>query len=243
VGPGQDRAAANDVTAFLAEANQAFPALQLTCDDVTLIHRGLAPAVASDGVPKLLGEPAVEDHSREGATGAMTVIGVKYTTARAVAEHAVATAARLLRKSIRRSATATTVLPGAGIADHEALAIETARRVHVDLTPATVTRLATTYGEGCGEIVRLAGERPELARPIIDGSPAIGAEIAHVIGREMAVHLTDILIRRTGLGAAGHPGSELISAAGAIAGREMHWSEDRVRSEIAAVERFYEIPG
>ena len=32
--------------AFIAELNQAFPALDLTLDDVTLVHRGVVPAVA-----------------------------------------------------------------------------------------------------------------------------------------------------------------------------------------------------
>src|SRR5438034_1348167 len=33
-----------DVAAFIAELNQAFPALDLTLADVTLVHRGVVPA-------------------------------------------------------------------------------------------------------------------------------------------------------------------------------------------------------
>lgn len=233
---------ANEISAFVAEANAAFPALGLTPESVTLVHRGLVPATVSNGRPELLGEPAIEDHSREGAAGAMTVIGVKYTTARAVAERAVNTAARLLRKPIRRSTTSTTVLPGAGIADHEALAIETARRARVELTPATTTRLATIYAEQCAEIVRLAAQETDLARPLVEGSAPIAAEIVSVIRQEMAIHLSDILIRRTGLGAAGHPGAEIVAAAAGIAARELGWPEERTRQEIGAVDRFYARP-
>ena len=239
---GQDRVSPAELQAFVAEANQAFPALDLTLDAVTLVHRGLVPAAVRHGVVDLRSRPAVEDHSREGTAGAMTVIGVKYTTARAVAEKVVDTAGRLLRKSVRQSATSTSVLPGGGIADHEALVIETARLARVEVTPATVTRLARTYAEHSAAIVRLAAERPELSRPITQGTAAIAAEIVYAARNEMAVHLSDILLRRTALGAAGHPGVELLEQSAGHAARELGWSAERAGQEVAAVERVYEVP-
>jgi len=50
------------------------------------------------------------------------------------------------------------------------------------------------------------------------------------------------VIRRTPLGALGHPGDDAVARAAAIVGGELGWSEDRRREEIAAVGAFYRGP-
>jgi glycerol-3-phosphate dehydrogenase len=85
----------------------------------------------------------------------MTVIGVKYTTARRVAQTVTERIAKRLGKRLAPSRTATTVLPGAGIADHEALAIETARACALELPVATIRHLIALYAERTADIVRL----------------------------------------------------------------------------------------
>jgi glycerol-3-phosphate dehydrogenase len=57
----------------------------------------------------------------------------------------------------------------------------------------------------------------------------------------MAVRLTDIVLRRTGLGAAGHPGSEALQACARIAARELGWNAGRQAEEVAAMDRAYTI--
>jgi glycerol-3-phosphate dehydrogenase len=235
---------ASEVEAFVAEANAAFPALGLKPSDVRLVHRGLLPAgIGRDGAADLMAKPLVLDHAGEGAEGAITVIGVKYVTARSVAERAVDAIARRLAKRLPPSRTASTVLPGAGVADHEGLAIETARKLHFDVPLATLTHLSSRYSEAAADIVRLMVERSDLRVPVSAGAATVGAEIVHVIRHEMAVHLDDIIVRRTGLGAAGHPGAEAVDACARIAAGELGWSSAQEASEIAAVDRVYEIGG
>ena len=229
-----------EVERFVADANEAFPALQLTPSDVRLVHRGLVPATTNkQGAPDLRPEPEIRDHTADGAAGAMTVIGVKYTTARGVAERAVTAAARVLGKTIARSRTATTVLPGAGIADHEALAIETARDLGLDF-PLPVTRhLIALYAERAADIVRLIAERPDLAAPVAPGCDTLAAEVVHVIRHEMAVRLSDVVIRRTALGSAGHPGPETVRGCARVAAAEHGWSVEEIDRQIAEVDGFY----
>ena len=241
--PDETRASAGEVEAFVTEANEAFPALALSRADVTLVHRGLVPAIVDrTGQPGLLPAPAIHDHEQGNAAGAITVIGVKYTTARAVAERAVNTAQRRLGRSLRRSATAATVLPGAGMADHEGLAIETARRARVDLPPNVLQRLSALYAERSADIIRLLVDRPELRQPVAAGAAAIAAEVVHVILEEMAIHLSDIVVRRIGLGAAGHPGAAVLSGCARVAAAELGWTGEQTAQEVAAVEAIYTIP-
>jgi glycerol-3-phosphate dehydrogenase len=232
-----------EVDAFITEVNEAFPALRLTRDDVTLVHRGVVPA-AQDGrvPPALLSTPIVYDHAADGADGAMTVIGVKYTTARRVAQTVTERVAKRLGKRLSPSRTATTVLPGAGIADHEALAIETARACALELRVATIRHLIGLYAERTADIVRLMHERPDLQAPVSPAVSTLGAEVVHSIRHEMAVRLSDVVIRRTGLGAAGPPEDAALRRCAEIAARELGWDIERAESELDAVRRFYIIP-
>jgi glycerol-3-phosphate dehydrogenase len=183
----------------------------------------------------------VYDHASEGAEGAFTVVGVKYTTARAVAERTTNLVAARLGKRLRPSRTAVEVLPGAGIADHEALAIETGRQVGVDMPPPVIRHLITRYAEGAAEIVRLIAERPDLATPLTADVPTTRAEVVHVVRREMAMQLGDVIIRRTGLGASSRPPDDAIRAAAVIAAAECRWDAERTAEEIRRVQDFYKL--
>ena len=46
VQPHESAVTASEVDTFITQANEAFPALKLTRDDVTLVHRGVVPAAA-----------------------------------------------------------------------------------------------------------------------------------------------------------------------------------------------------
>lgn len=242
VNPGDPGPASADVGAFIAEANGAFPALGLTRAHVLLVHCGLVPAVVdARGAADLKPAADILDHAADGAEGAMTVVGVKYTTARAVAERVTNAVAKRLGTRVRPSRTASTTLPGAGMADHEALAIEAARGSRADVAPDTIRHLAALYAENAAVIVRLIGDRPDLGAAVSAGVPTIGAEVVHAIRREMACRLSDVVIRRTALGAAGHPGTDAVAGCAHIAAAELEWDATRMADEIADVERFYTV--
>jgi glycerol-3-phosphate dehydrogenase len=230
-----------EVEAFIREANDAFPALKLTRADITLVHRGVVPAVVRNGVPDLKPSPEILDHAGEGAPGAMTVVGVKYTTARGVAERAVDAAARRLGKRLRPSSTEVTILPGAGIADHEALAIETARALHFELPLATIRHLIPLYAERTADIVRRMAAEPALREPVAPGVETLAAEVVHVVEHEMAMTLGDIVVRRTALGSAGHPGRAAIEGCARVAAPRLGWDAARIAQEIAQVDEVYAI--
>jgi len=238
VGPSDLAVTAAEVETFIAEANTAFPALKLSAADVTLVHRGVVPAATgSGGRPDLKPAAEIIDH----ASGAITVVGVKFTTARAVAERAIGIVVRRLQRRLPPSRTAIMALPGAAIADHEALAIETARGLRMDVPLPVLRHLIALYAEGAAEIIRLVHERPDLAETLAANVETIKAEIVYTIRREMAVRLTDMLVRRTELGSAGRPPDEAIQTAARIAAAELGWDDERTSQEITDVARFYQL--
>jgi glycerol-3-phosphate dehydrogenase len=238
--PGDAAVSAAEIDAFVADANHAFPALQLSRADVTLIHRGIVPAVAGrGGAPDLKPSPEILDHATEGADGAVTVVGIKYTTARHVAERTSRIIAKRLHKRLPASRTAVTALPGAGIADHEALAIETARGLRIDVPLPVIRHLIRLYAETAADVIRVMHERADLRAPVSAGVDTLGAEIVHVIRHEMSVRLTDIVVRRTGMGSADPPPRDAVDRCAHIAAEELGWDGARVDEEIAGVARFY----
>lgn len=186
--PEDQHARRSEVSAFLAEINDAFPSLNLRPDEVTLVHRGIVPAVEHDGRLSLRGHSRIVDHSAYGVDGVISVIGVKYTTARAVAERTIDLVLKKLGRRNIRCRTAEVLLPTAGL------------------------------------------EEKPPANPI-----------RHAIEAEMAHTLADVVIRRTGIGAAGYPGDGAVAECAAAMQKLLGWSDEKTASEIAAVRKFYEI--
>jgi glycerol-3-phosphate dehydrogenase len=67
----------------------------------------------------------------------------------------------------------------------------------------------------------------------------VGAEVAHAVGRELAHTLQDVVLRRTDLGTAGHPGRRALELASELMAEELGWKPDRVRAEVSDLEAFY----
>jgi glycerol-3-phosphate dehydrogenase len=216
-GPDQTLVHQGELEAFLAEVNSAFPWLGLAPDDVALVHRGVVPAKVTAGQPpSLLDHAEVRDHAAGGIEGAVSVVGVKYTTARAVAGRAIA----LVLRKLGRQASA---------------------MGEVSLVAGDGTRLGARYGAESARVAALALSEPALAAPVAVGADVTGAEVLHAVRHEMALTLEDVVVRRTALGAIGHPGDAAVAACASLVARELGWSADRVRDEIAAFARFYEI--
>ena len=234
--PPPDR---DEVLAFIAEINQAFPAFKLQPSEVTLVHHALVPAVTGSRGPDLKPEPELIAHAKDGAPGFFTLVGVKYTTARKAAEQAVTQVAATMAKSIRASRSAMEVLPTAEIADVEAIAIEATRAARIDLPVAMTRHLSTWYGSATAPVIALMAERPEWREPLGPGTLVTGAEIAHAATREQALRLRDAVLRRTLLGSAGHPGGEAVDKAAAIMADIHGWDAARVAEEKRLLEEVY----
>jgi len=111
--PAEPESGAEFAEAFLAEAQRAYPWARLMRDDVTLVHQGLVPGASAGG---LWSRPLLVDHqTRDRVPGLITVVGVKYTTARSVAQRAIDLVLRRLGSPTVPCLTADTPLPGARV--------------------------------------------------------------------------------------------------------------------------------
>ena len=229
-----------EIAAFIADLNYAFPSLDLTLADVALVHRGVVPArVGPDGHASLDGGEQVRDHAADGLDGLISVVGTKYTTARAVAERVTDLVLEKLQHGAVPCRTAITSLPGGDEGDLVRSAAETPPGVFKGTPLDTISHLRAAYGSRYRDVVESATDRPDWRSPLADDSPVIGAQLAWAVRQEMAVTLCDAAVRRTPLGAVGFPGQAATARAAEIVGAELGWSADRKRKEIEAFERFY----
>lgn len=223
----------------LEELRHAFPTLATTRAGVRLVHYGLVPAAMRAGGADLLSEPRVIRHRDTGAPNVLSLVGVKYTTSRLAAERAVDAVCHDLGKSGTRCKTAVLTLPHAGIADVEGRLLETARDLDMTLDRDQVEHLSAWYGTEASDVLHSAQDDRALLGRLSAGSPIISAEITYAVDRAQAVRLTDVILRRTPLGSAGHPGAKAVEAAADLMAARLGWSDARKADEIAQLERTY----
>jgi glycerol-3-phosphate dehydrogenase len=228
-----------ELVSFLAEINSAFPALALTAGDVSLVHRGVVPAEPDrHGVLGLMGHHRIHDHAGAGVEGAVSVVGVKYTTGRGVGEQVVDLIGQKLEGRRRPCRTGTTRLPGAGFDDLQA----ERQRAH-DATGMLWPRevayaIVATHGTAWADLAALAQSDGALGE-VLPGTLVPAAVIVHAVRREMAVTLSDVLLRRTGIGSAGYPGDAVVDACAQVMADACGWDRARVTQEKADVRSFY----
>jgi glycerol-3-phosphate dehydrogenase len=233
-----------DLDNLLTDARAAFPRAALGRDDVRMVHRGLLPMVEGHGTHvKLLRESAVVDHAVHGVAGLVSIHGVRYTTARDTAENTTDTVFLSLGQHPPICQTAVRPLLGGDVGDADAFAVEVGTR-DVPGVPAPVrTRLARIYGTACAPLIQLAAQQPSLVQGLGPGCDVTGVEIVYAARHEMAMRLSDALLRRTEAGSAGHPGAAVIARAAELMRQEHAWTDEHTAREIADVEAFYTLPG
>jgi glycerol-3-phosphate dehydrogenase len=236
-GPDALSVTAAELERFLADVRLAFPRAGLRAEDVRLVHRGLLPATPNH---RLLKESVVRDHRADGLAGLLTVVGVRYTTARATAEQATDAAFRILGRTPPPCRTAVTPLAGGDIPDLDALLRQARGRGQPGLSEASARRLVFSYGTDHASLLSNAAVHD--LQPLSAACPVTRSEIRHAVRAELAVTLADAVLRRTETGSAGHPGREALEGAAAVMASELGWSPARVQQEIADVEAFYRLP-
>ena len=219
-------------TRFIADANDAFPALHLTPPTSrSSTAASSPPSSGGTDVPDLKPSHDILDHAADGIAGAVTVIGVEvHDRAGRCRERSRVSSPRRLGRRVPPSRTATTTLPGAGIADHEALAIEAARGIGFEVPLPDDPAPHRLYADAAPHIIRLMHAAClTSADPSAPASPTLGAEVVHVIRHEMALRLADIVVRRTGLGSARRPPDDAVAECARIAAAELGWDATRDR--------------
>lgn len=236
--PEEYQVDAERIDAFLAEVNRAYPGAALTLDDVRFVHKGFLPTRGTSSVAvKLLRDGTIHDHAADyGLDGLVSVVGVKYTSARGVAGKAVDLAFKKLGRTAPPSRTHTTPLHGGAI---EQFADFYRREIDAQsprIAATTARQLLYNYGSEYRNVLAPLADDPSWGQTLAAGTNVIRAEVLHAVREEMAVNLSDVVFRRTELGSAGNPGPAALRACAEIMAAELRWSPAQIEREIALVE-------
>jgi len=185
-------ASRSDIDYLLEHVNRLL-ATPIGRDDIVGVYAGLRPLVAGDA-------KQTERLSREHVVltpvpGLVTVAGGKFTTYRVMASDAVDEAVSALGDV---PASVTDRVPLAGAEDFAGL-WNGRRRLAAErgIPLPVVERLLRRFGATIVEVFALIDERPELGDPLPHGAGYLQAEIVHAATHEAALHLDDVLTRRT----------------------------------------------
>lgn len=235
----------SEVKKFIAEVRAMYSAPQIDYQYARFVFGGLRP-VAPDIQERFeRGEKITDDEvgaAKKDIVGAdgvevcnfLNVIGVKYTTCRAVAQTAVDKVCAMLGVSAECK-TKSELLVGAEIEDAAQYQKKLLNLYSDHYQPALLKQLASNYGARAERVLELSEVIPQGSRILSPSSHVLAAEVVYAIRDEMAVSLADIVFRRTPLGTAGSPGRAALESVAELAAAELGWDEQEKRRQLSGV--------
>lgn len=219
----------HDIDYLLEHVNSVL-ATPLTHDDIEGVYAGLRPLLAgeSEETSKLSREHAVA----RVAPGLVAIAGGKYTTYRVMAADAVDAA--VVDLPGRPPSSITDKVPLLGADGYHAL-VNQADHLAAEhgLHPYRVRHLLDRYGSLVHEVLALAADRPELLKPIESAPDYLGVEVVYAASHEGALHLEDVLARRTRISIEyAHRGVDCAEQVGQLVAGVLGWSKEETKREV-----------
>lgn len=201
----------------------------LTPDDIEGVYAGLRPLLAGEdeSTSKLSREHAVV----EPTPGLMLVAGGKFTTYRVMAKDVVDVAAQRLGIDTPSRTEYLPLLGADGFHTAWAERKETARR-H-GLARGVLEHLLERYGSLTFQLLALADEHPELLKPLTGAPDYAAAEVVYAARHEGALHIDDVLTRRTRISIeTTHRGLDSVEEVADLMATELGWDAGTRRREV-----------
>jgi glycerol-3-phosphate dehydrogenase len=223
-----------ELETWMTELNSVYPALQLSPAEVTFANCGLVPFGETATQTELsFGKESriIDHHAAHGVAGLVSLVGIRFTTARADAARALNLLLRQMPRAPAAVDTARLPLPGGDIEDFAAFEAQALLTKPPGVNDETLRALLRNHGTHYAQVLR--GRDAHT----VPGTTTLFAEIRHAIDREMAMKLEDVVMRRTELAAGSHPGRRALEASAMEMANYLHWSDSRMREELSATER------
>lgn len=241
--PDQMRITDDELQGFLDEFNVAYPAGQLTLADVAHVQAGLFPITGVDeatGSVQLAKHYDIYDHAQDALPGLVTVMGVKYTTARDVAAKVTDFLYRQWGEKAVASKSAVTPLVGGELDDWATFVQQAQANRPAYLSAAQLEGLLFNYGTAYERVLSYVDDA--TAQSEGGAAALVDAETRHAVQEEMALSLTDVIFRRTEIGSAGDPGAAVIDRAASVMGELLDWNAAERASQMALVRQRFFVP-
>lgn len=227
-----------EINTYIERINEGFPGAKLKREDIDHVLWGIIPAESKGSAAPMKHYKLIDHQKEEGIEGMGTLVGVKYVTARDVAQKAIDMVEKNLNKTCTPCQTDKKPLWGGDI-DFFEESVMSIKLQHRKILPENqIINLIRTYGTKCEDVIALSLESEEL-RQVIPKTEIIRAQIVYAAREELAEKLSDIVFRRTDLGSREYPGNEALQICAEIMAKEKKWSRNRMEEEIQTTKDEY----
>ena len=231
-----------DLESIIQEANSAYPGANLDLDDIMYVHYGFLPERIEGNHPevKLVRKSRIIDHRNEDdLSGLISVLGVKYTTARHAAEEAVDLVFDQLGVKPPACQTHSTAIHGGQIGEIDEFLTDAHQADGHMLSQDAIDHWVKSYGTCYSQVKNLLPSSAHPSPLALNSKPVFSAQVFYAVREEMAVKLPDVILRRTGIGSTGQPEESILKTAAEIMAAELGWSIDRVEVEVEETRAVY----
>lgn len=201
-----------ELPGFMEEINEAYPSLSLSYEDVEYVYSGFTPAEHSDANDTLSRAHKTDmiDHSEaDGIDNLLSVIGVKYTTARSTAEQVIDVALKHLKGNTKDIS---------------------------DLRPAILNYSIDELRDENSQIDDLYFQSNVSEQEVNSiYRENLHAHVANAIGNEMVLSLEDYFLRRNNLAIRGILGKQDIIEVAKYLASKFSWKNDEYEAQLETV--------
>ncbi|MBA3232794.1 MAG: glycerol-3-phosphate dehydrogenase/oxidase [Propionibacteriales bacterium] len=220
-----------DIDYILEHINSVL-SVPLTHDDIQGVYAGLRPLLSgeSESSSRLSREHAVARPQ----PGLISIAGGKYTTYRVMAADAIDAALQDVGGS--RPPSVTEHIPLIGAEGYHAMINQVDRlALRAGIPVWRMQGLLDRYGSMTEELLALTQDDASLLQPLSGAEEYLRVEIAYAASHEGALHLDDVLARRTRISIeTPDRGTASAQAAAELIASSLGWDAERITNEVAA---------
>lgn len=227
-----------EVDYFIDLIGQVLPAVHVDRSDIVYRFSGVRPLPGhGDLAPGFVSRDyRIESAPLAGGAAAsratvLSLVGGKWTTFRASAEHLADRALGLLAHPRRRSTKGVPIGGGRDFPTTERARQQWIALHAVDLAPARVAALLDRYGTVAAAVADAIAADPDDA-PLAHAPGYSSGELRHLAATEDVRHLEDVLLRRTSIAFTGGATPEAAREAAEAIAPVLGWDDARVTAEV-----------
>ena len=244
---GQDAVCTDDeIDYFLDLIGHVFPDIHVGREQIVYTFSGVRPLPRHDATqPGFVSRDyRIERHEGAGGAVVLSLVGGKWTTFRALAEHLTNDVLAELGMERKVSTAKLAIGGGAGFPDDEE-GVQKWIKAHMSAgrDARRTAALLTRYGTRAEDVMRYLDAGPD--RLLHSTHELSVRELEFMAGNEQVGHLADVLIRRTSLAFRGLVTGELLIEAADVLAGPLGWDGPARAAEVRAaqdvLERFHRV--
>lgn len=222
-------ATSQDIEYLLRNVNRVLRR-KLSVDDIDGVYSGLRPLVTEEHVTT--NSKLSREHALDVIAGMVTIAGGKYTTYRVMAKDVVDEVAAQLGVDAPCLTQKVRLLGAQSLGTTSGAVTALARRI--GLSDEQTQHLLGRYGSLTGELLGLIQEDPTLAQPVPGAERYLLAEARYAVTHEGALHLDDVITRRTRIAIeTHHRGLDSAPAIARVMAEYLGWTPEQEEAELA----------